>query len=382
MDRQTELGLIREIIGLAEQKSAFLDADVTHSPISRYSSPERFEREMAMLFRRKPVVVAHSSELEGENAFLAKEFLGLPLLLTRDAEGKAHAFLNVCRHRGARIEREEAGCKRVFTCPYHAWSWSNRGDLRAVPQEAQGFPDLPRAERGLRRLPLTEAYGFIWVIANPDAGDAPDIPAWLSGLVPDFDWLNLENHRVAVMETLDINANWKVLMEGGLESYHFRIAHKQTIGPHFPDNLSTYRQFGPHMRSVLPRNAMPELGDTPEENWNLRQDANLVYTVVPNTQMLVQQDHFMWFHIEPVSVDKTRFRMATVVPHDAPRTDDMEAHWRLNHKISITALKEDFELGEEIQSGFASRGNPTHIFGRFEGALNRLNLTVEELIAT
>ncbi len=380
MDREKEVQLIREVIGLADQKSAFLDREVTHSPISRYASPERFEREMAMIFRRKPVVAAHTSELEGENSFIARDFLGLPLLLTRDADGTVHAFLNVCRHRGARVEREVAGCKRVFTCPYHAWSWTNRGDLRAVPQEAQGFPDLPRAERGLRRLPVAEAHGFIWVIANPDAGDMPRIDDWLSDLAPDFAWLGLTNHRIAVIDTLDINANWKVLIEGGLEAYHFRIAHKKTIGPHFPDNLLTYKQFGPHMRAVLPRNAMPKLGDTPEEDWNLRRDANMVYTVLPNTQMLVQQDHFMWFHIEPVSEAKTRFRMATVVPTDAPRTEDMDKHWQLNHRISLTALKEDFEIGEEIQAGFASRGNPTHLFGRFEGALNRFNLAVEEMI--
>lgn len=382
MDRATELRLIREIIGLAQQKSTFLDTEVTHSPISRYSSPERFEREMAMVFRRKPVVAAHCSELVGEDAFLAKEFLGLPLLLTRDAEGQVHAFLNVCRHRGAKIERDATGCKRVFTCPYHAWSWSNRGELRAVPQERQGFPDLPRSERGLRRLPVAEAHGFIWVIANPDAGEMPDIDAWLSGLSPDFAWLGLQDHRIAVMDTIEIDANWKVLVEGGLEAYHFRIAHKQTIGPHFPDNLFTYEQFGPHIRAVLPRNAMPNLGDTPEEEWQLRQDANMVYTVLPNTQMLVQQDHFMWFHLEPVSAGRTRFRMATVVPKSAPETPEMDKHWHLNYQISLTALREDFDLGEEIQAGFASRGNPTHIFGRFEGALNRFNLAVEEMIRT
>ena len=380
MDRETEVRLIREIIGLADQKSAYLDREVTHSPISRYSSPERFEREMTMIFRRKPVVAAHSSELEGHNAFLARDFLGLPLLLTRDGDGKVHAFLNVCRHRGAKVEREATGCKRVFTCPYHAWSWSNRGDLRAVPQQAQGFPDLPKAERGLRRLPVAEAHGFIWIIANPDAGDIPRIDDWLSELVPDFNWLGLNAHRIALIDTLEINANWKVLIEGGLEAYHFRIAHKKTIGPHFPDNLLTYKQFGPHMRAVLPRNAMPELGGTPENQWELRKDANMVYTVLPNTQMLVQQDHFMWFHIEPISEAKTRFRMATMVPEDAPRSEEMDCHWRRNHRISITALKEDFEIGEEIQAGFASRGNPTHIFGRFEGALNRFNLVVEEML--
>jgi phenylpropionate dioxygenase-like ring-hydroxylating dioxygenase large terminal subunit len=98
--------------------------------------------------------------------------------------------------------------------------------------------------------------------------------------------------------------------------------------------------------------------------------------------MLVQQDHFMWFHYEPVSVGRTRFRMATVVPKDAPDTEEMRTHWKRNHVISVTALKEDFELGEEVQSGFASRGNPSHLFGRFEGALNRFNLAVEEMLST
>ena len=49
--------------------------------------------------------------------------------------------------------------------------------------------------------------------------------------------------------------------------------------------------------------------------------------------------------------------------------------------ITVTALMEDFELGEEIQSGFASRGNPSHLFGRFEGALHRFNASVEEMLA-
>ena len=382
MDRQTEVSLLREVIGLADQKSAYLDPEISHSPISRYMSPERYEREHTMLFRRKPVVVAQSLELIGEHAFIAKNFLGLPLLLTRDGEGKVNVFLNVCRHRGAKIEREATGCKRVFTCPYHGWSWSNHGDLRAVPHEGQGFPDLPRAERGLRRLPSHEAHGFIWVIANPDAAEITDIGRWLSGLDGDFNWLGLADHRIAVMETINIKANWKVLFEGGLEAYHFRVAHKDTIGPYFHDNLSTYKQFGPHIRAVLPRLSLSNLKDVPQEQWDIRQHANLLYMVLPNIQMLVQQDHVMLFHFEPKGVDLTHVRMATLVPNSAHQTAEMQAHWEKNQKITVTALAEDFELGEEIQSGFASRGNPSHIFGRYEGALNRFNLVVEELIAT
>ncbi len=382
MDRQTETALIREIIGLAEVRSAYLDTGIAHSPIARYASPERWECERAMIFRRKPVIAAQSSELDGPRTFLTRQFLGLPLLLTRDDSGRVSAFLNVCRHRGARLEREASGCKRVFTCPYHAWSWTNDGALRSVPHEAQGFPDLPRADRGLRRLPCAEAHGFVWIVADPDGAALPRIDDWLAGLAPDLDWIGLSDHRVAVIEELDIAANWKVLMEGGMEAYHFRVAHKDTIGPYFPDNLLTYTMFGPHMRAILPRISMPDLRHQPEADWQIRRDANMVYTLMCNAQLLVQQDHVVWFHYEPLSESRTHMRVATLVPNAAPRTDEMQAHWERNHKITLTALKEDFELGEEIQSGFASRGNPSHLFGRFEGALNRFNLAVEEMLAT
>ena len=90
----------------------------------------------------------------------------------------------------------------------------------------------------------------------------------------------------------------------------------------------------------------------------------------------------MLFHFEPLAVDLTRVRMATLVPRATPETEEMQTHWEKNQQITVTALMEDFELGEEIQSGFASRGNPSHLFGRFEGALNRFNTAVEELLAT
>ncbi|WP_170786447.1 aromatic ring-hydroxylating oxygenase subunit alpha [Ruegeria lacuscaerulensis] len=381
MDRQTEIELIKEIIGLADQKSAFLDDSIAHSPISRYSSSERFERERAMIFTRRPVIVAQSSELEVPRAFLTKRFLDLPVLLTRDENGNVRAFLNVCRHRGAKLEREAKGCKRVFTCPYHAWSWTNEGELRAVPQEAQGFPDLPRAERGLRRLPCAEKNGFIWIVADPDIAEMPDIDGWLAGIGAELDWIGLDQHRIAAIEEIDIKANWKLLMEGGMEAYHFRVAHKNTIGPYFPDNLLTYQMFGPHMRAILPRISMPDMRDTPEDKWEIRWDANMVYTLMSNSQLLVQQDHVMWFHFEPIAHDLTHVRMATLVPRALPDTEEMQAHWDKNQKITVTALMEDFELGEEIQSGFASRGNPSHLFGRFEGALHRFNASVEEMLA-
>lgn len=377
MQRQEELGLISELLGLTAEKSAYLDASTAKSPIRRYADPARFAAERRDLFRASPIIAAQSAELGEPNAFLQRRISDLPVLLTRDADGAVHAFLNVCRHRGAQLERDASGCKRVFTCPYHAWSWSNQGELRAIPHQRQGFPDIDRADHGLRRLPAAEKHGFIWLIADPNAVGPLDIDAWIAPLDDDLAWLGMAEHHIVYEETFDLAANWKLLLEGGIEAYHFRVAHKDTIGPYFHDNLSTYQMMGEHIRSVLPRMSLAALAEKPQDDWAIRADANLLYTVFPTTQFLVQQDHFVWMRMEPMAADKTQLRLATLAPKDAPDSDEMRAHWRRNQEITKVTLMEDFVLGEEIQRGFASGANEHHFFGRFEGALDRFNLAVE-----
>ena len=145
MDPATEIELLEELAGLREARSFFLDDAVTTSPVSRYTCPDRFAQERQALFRSKPVIAAHSSELTGPDAFLTRDFAGLPLLLTRDSAGVAHAFLNVCRHRGTRLVGDDSDCRRRFTCPYHAWTYDNRGALTGIAHGDAGFPVSTRA---------------------------------------------------------------------------------------------------------------------------------------------------------------------------------------------------------------------------------------------
>ena len=152
MDRSTEIELLEELADLRGACAFYLDDAVTTSPVARYTCPERFSRERQALFRALPAIVAHSSELAGSDSFLTRDFAGLPLLLTRDSEGAVHAFLNVCRHRGTRLVDAANGCRRRFVCPYHAWTWDNRGALKGIPHEAVGFPGIDKGALGLKRL--------------------------------------------------------------------------------------------------------------------------------------------------------------------------------------------------------------------------------------
>ena len=379
MDRSTEIELLEELAGLREACAFYLDDAVTTSPVARYTCQERFSRERQVLFRALPAIVAHSSELAGPDSFLTRDFAGLPLLVTRDSAGAVHAFLNVCRHRGTRLVDVASGCRRRFVCPYHAWAWDNHGALKSITHGAAGFPGIDKSALGLKRLGCAEAFGWIWVAAETDA--APDMDCFLGGLAADFAWLDAGSLKVVHEETGEWAANWKILVEGGIESYHFRIAHKDTIGSFFQDNLSSYRVFGRHIRSILPRARLDAMMAQPRESWSLRRGTNLVYTVFPSAQLLIQEDHLVWVQGLPLAPDRTLVRIATLAPADFDPADAEAAlHWRKNHDITLRTLAEDFAIGESIQSGLSSGANDELRFGRFEGALDRFNRIVEREI--
>ena len=375
MQRATEIELMEELLSLHARKSAHLVDAVTHSPVSDYSDPGRFGQERDKILRTVPQPTVHSSELPQAGSFLRRDFAGLPVLFTRDADGAAHAFLNVCRHRGTRLVGDERGCKQRFSCPYHAWTWNNRGELVGVPHEQQGFPDLERGEMGLRRLGCSERHGWIWVWACGE--QAPDVDGYLAGLAGDLDWFGSSHLQVLHTEEQVRAVNWKTLVEGGIEAYHFRVAHRQTIAPYFHDNLSTYMSFGPHLRSILAKRSLSELAEQPVEHWQLREHAQVLYSIFPTSQFLVQADHVAWVQLEPLTASSTRIRLSTLAPNDRVECERDLAHWEKNHAITLVTLAEDFDIGESIQAGLESGANEHLTFGRFEGALAEFNRSVE-----
>ena len=372
MERETEIGLIEELLGLREAKSHYLDDEIEFNSVDQYQSEAIFQRERDHMFARLPAVAAHVSELPNAGDFVKREIAGRSILVTRDAQGEVHAFLNICRHRGTQLVDDESGCKHRFTCPYHAWSYVNTGELVSVPHMDTGFPDLDIAQYSLKSLQCEERFGFIWVIATPDVSF--DFDAYYAPVAAEAEGLDLANMAIAHEEKKVHNSNWKILVEGGIESYHFKVAHRKTIGPYFEDNLSSYQMLGDHMRSVLMRSSMHVLRDQPTDQWRLRDHANIIYTFFPTTQLLVQKDHVVWINSRPVSAGQTELRLATLAPKSRLAE---EAYWEKNHQITSTTLNEDFVIGESIQNGFASGANDVITFGRFEGALPEFNRTIK-----
>ena len=381
MDHDTQVELLDELLGLRKQRSAYLDETVTYSDASRYLGADQFELERERIFMKRPLLLAHSSELPEEGSFLRRECFGIPILLTRDRDGGINAFYNVCRHRGARLVAADEGCRHRFTCPYHAWTWDNTGRLIAAPHKEQGFPDLDFDSYGLKRITCVEKSGWIWCILDETASQET-IEQHLAPLQSDLDWLQLDAYEVHEVSDKVWGCNWKILVEGGLEAYHFRVAHAKTIGSLFHDNLSTYQTLGEHVRSILARVSVDDLVEMPRKDWRIREHANVLYSLFPNSAWLVQFDHVVMIQFFPVSFDKTQIRCVTLRPKQQEELSEKQrAYWDKNHSLTVTTLEEDFELGEQIQAGMALGVNEQLTFGRFEGALHKFNQTVDAALA-
>ena len=84
---------IRQIPGHDEARPRAIDA---RRPVSIFLDQERYEREQANVFRKFAVPVTVSARLPRNGSVIAHDSYGVPLLISRDTEGRVRAFLNAC----------------------------------------------------------------------------------------------------------------------------------------------------------------------------------------------------------------------------------------------------------------------------------------------
>ncbi|MEZ4439524.1 MAG: SRPBCC family protein [Polyangiaceae bacterium] len=386
MNREVEIALLRGCLELVQRGAPPATEPETLVPVKQYLDPARFAAERAALFASQPMVVGHGAEIREPGDFVTRLVLDQPAILVRDEAGRARAFLNVCRHRGATVELRERGhCKR-FTCPYHAWTYDTAGRLAAIRHKA-GFPSLDRATSGLVELACHELAGLMWVCPDPSRAEAPPQPddlrlaAELEGLLGGL--TRADEALVFASTTRVYRANYKLIVDGGLESYHFRVAHRDTVGPFFADNVHSYEPIGRHLRTLLPRLSILDLASRPEDEWRIREASHLVYSVAPNASVLVQEGHVDVILNRPLAVDATEVTILSVVPRpgEPGHSERAAAFWTKNHAFTARTLDEDFVLAEQIQRGMASGANESFRFANFEGALTAWHRQLDARLA-
>ncbi len=386
MSRETLVELTRRTLAHARAATVPLAGDIGRVPASNYYDPDRWQLEMARVFKRTPLALGFTCELPEPRSYKALEVAGVPVLLSRGADGQMRSFVNMCSHRGSIVVPEGTGTARRFTCPYHAWSYDSEGRLVGILDRDE-FGDLDPECHGLTPLPVAERAGIVFSALTP--GAPFDIDAYLCGYGE-----MLAHHEFASCAYVGSQAvdgpNWKVAYDGYLDFYHLPILHRESFGPGYA-NKAIYDAWGPHQRVTSPDRRFLALDSLPEDDWPADLLTDGVWTIFPHTSVAGFQ-----VSADGVPGGGRMYMISTLFPGDTPDTSRTVQHFLATFELTeqldglIEAQKafllhvvrdEDYYNGNRIQQAVKTGAKTEFFFGRNEAGGQRFHGWVDRLVA-
>lgn len=214
-------------------------------PIDRYLSPEFFDQEVEKVWRKTWQIACRENRLRKAGDFFVYDIVNDSILLTRTETGEIKGFYNSCLHRG-RVLKRGSGKADNFRCPYHGWAWSLDGEFEGAPCEW----DFPHVEKDEFKLPEVQVATWGgWVFINMDE-NAPSLEEYMDVLPAHMDQWKHDQRFVAAHVEKVIGANWKVVLEAFIESYHAITTHPQLMPIQGIDN-SQYDIWGDHVSRTI-----------------------------------------------------------------------------------------------------------------------------------
>lgn len=351
---------------------------VVRAPMSDFTDPDLFLREKEKFFCNEPLCMGLSSELPKPNTFWSDNATGMPMLMVRDDHGHFRAFANVCRHRGSLVVEEGRGTRRRFTCPFHAWTYGNDGELIAVNKSTQ-FGDVSNLGLSLLELPAAELHGTLWV--RPIQGDSIDEEECLGGLQDDFENWNLPDYPYIGMQIIDARMNWKLTVDSYGEIYHLNVLHKETIGDAVIGNAQTLATFGKNLRMVVANqkfNLLRMMLPFPER-WPYKQVTSTVYFLYPNVIMMIDSFGVDFLRIFPLN-DSPSYSRTIHTWYIDPKVQKQFEEQGLSHEDKLKLFREsveqeDYVMGADVQVNAEREVQREIVLGRNEESLQHFHNT-------
>jgi phenylpropionate dioxygenase-like ring-hydroxylating dioxygenase large terminal subunit len=253
-----------ENISAALRRNAPLAPGPALVPVARYTDRRYHELEKERLWSRVWQVAAHEDDFANVGDAVPYDIATKSYLVVRVAEDEYKAYYNACLHRGRKLRESRARGLDELRCAFHGWAWNLDGSLKQVPC-AFDYAGLIREEESLPEVQVGRWGRFIFINPDPDARPLED---HLGDLGSQFELLPYERRYKQAHVAKVIPANWKVVQEAFMESYHVLMTHPEILTGGAHDMCTKYDAFENYSRAIrcgaLESSGMPAWDPLPQ----------------------------------------------------------------------------------------------------------------------
>jgi phenylpropionate dioxygenase-like ring-hydroxylating dioxygenase large terminal subunit len=378
--RQDAFDLMAKLVEHYKNKSTDEAAEQWVEPVRNYLDEDLWSREVSQIHKTVPLPLAMSCELPDPGCYKAIDVAGTPVLITRDASGVAKAMLNVCRHRGAELVSEGLGKTRRITCKYHAWSYDTAGCLLGVTAE-DTFGEVNRDAMSLVSLPAVERAGFIFVSLDPKA--TIDLEEWIGAeLLQLLEALALDRCYHHSTRTLD-GPNWKVVIDGYLEGYHFASLHRTTVFRTNLSNMAVFDKWGPHQRNAFALRPIADAANTPKDSWDPATCVGAIFWLFPGLAIAGgwRSQIAVSLVLPGSSWASSKTQQLILLRHEPADEDERKAADHTRDWFHDVVIDEDYSTGFGVQRGLSAMADQDFVFGRNEPGVQHFHRELKERLA-
>ena len=236
---------------------------------------------------------------------------------------------------------------KKIVCPYHAWTYDDKGTLKEVP-----FPGNVRGDKEkhcLSKFQLAAWSGLLFI--NLD-NEAPPLSQRFEGIenyTAIFEPQRFDSYSSGPLEHWQ--ANWKLAMENAVEGYHVFNVHKdtlETVGP----TRAAYYVAGSAEWTITGGKSVDNSSklmkwfrdDYPEAY-------NHFFTIIlpPSFVGILSYDSLSWIQMLPNGTDKSVIRTGAIFPKSMFKED------KQSKAFTEAFFAEDKWICERVQRGIHSK---------------------------
>jgi phenylpropionate dioxygenase-like ring-hydroxylating dioxygenase large terminal subunit len=214
-----------------------------------YYQPEFLEKEWDRLWTKVWVCAGRVSDVARKGDWFRFDLGRESFIISRSGDDAITAMYNVCQHRANRLVDDDFGHGSAFICPYHSWRFDRAGKCTRVTDREMFNPAALDGALDLPTVRCETWGGFVFINMDPNAGSLAEHIGEVDDIVSGF---HVERLEVRADVTVELDCNWKTILDAFSENYHVHITHPAAAL--ISDDKFAQMDFyaGGHTRRIVP----------------------------------------------------------------------------------------------------------------------------------